>query len=222
MRTSFSRLATAAAIATASLAVAAPAWAHVSIQPPTAEAGGFTTFAVQVPNERPEPTTSVQVVFPDDRAIAYVSVEPVPGWETTVEKRKLDTPIKAEGSSIDEVVASITWSGGRIGPGEFQQFLVSAGPLPDEATTLEFKAIQTYESGEIVRWIEPTPANGEEPEFPAPTLEITSASDDIDGASDTSSSSSDGTRTLAIASAVISVLAIALAGGVLLTGRKKA
>lgn len=218
MLRSLSRSVSAAAIVAGVLVATTPAWAHVSIQPPTAQAGGFSTFAVQVPNERSEPTTSVEVVFPADAALAYVSVEPVAGWTAAVKKRKLKTPIEAEGTTIDEVVSSITWTGGRIGPGEFQQFLVSAGPLPDEATTLEFKAIQTYESGEVVRWIEPTPPNGEEPEFPAPVLEVTQG----DAADSSSSSSSDGTKALAIASGVISLLAIAMAAGALAVGRKKA
>lgn len=225
MRTSLTRLATAAAIATASLALAAPAWAHVTIQPPSATAGSFATLAVKVPNERPAPTTSVQIVFPENHPIAYVSVEPIPGWTTTVEKRTLATPIEAEGSKITEVVSSVTWSGGRIGEGEFQQFMISAGPLPTDTDSLEFKAIQTYENGEVVRWIEPTPKSGEEPERPAPVLELSEGSaDDHHGgssASDDASSSDSGTKTLAIASAAISVLAIAMAGGALLVGRKK-
>ena len=36
--------------------------------------------------------------------------------------------------------------------------------------TVDFKALQTYNNGDIVRWIEPTPAGGEEPEHPAPVL----------------------------------------------------
>ena len=215
MRNPMSRIVTAAAIVAGSLTVAAPAWAHVSIQPPTAEAGGFATFAVQVPNERAASTTSVQVVFPADQAIPYVSVEPTPGWTASVEKRTLAEPIEAEGSKITEVVSSITWTGGAIGEGQFQQFLISAGPLPTGVDALEFKAIQTYANGEVVRWIEPTPASGEEPEFPAPTLELTKGGDVTP-----SGSSSDGTKTLAIASLAISVLAVALGAGAFMVGRK--
>jgi hypothetical protein len=31
---------------------------------------------------------------------------------------------------------------------------------------------QTYSDGEVVRWIDSTPKSGEEPEHPAPTLEL--------------------------------------------------
>ena len=44
-------------------------------------------------------------------------------------------------------------------------------PIP----SLEFAAVQTYSDGEVVRWIEPTPASGEEPERPTPTLTLQAA-----------------------------------------------
>lgn len=40
---------------------------------------------------------------------------------------------------------------------------------------MTFLAVQTYDSGEVVRWIEPTPEGGEEPESPAPVLSMTGA-----------------------------------------------
>jgi hypothetical protein len=39
---------------------------------------------------------------------------------------------------------------------------------------LEFKAVQTYDNGDVVRWIESTPPGGAEPEHPAPVLTLTS------------------------------------------------
>jgi len=53
------------------------------------------------------------------------------------------------------------WSGGRIAPGQFQDFSVSADPLPQGVSQLAFKAIQTYSNGDVVRWIDvpqPRPA----------------------------------------------------------------
>jgi len=153
-------------------------------------------------------------VFPADHPIAYVSVQPVPGWTVTVEKTTLTTPLEAEGGEISEVVSSITWTGGKIGPGQFQQFLISAGPLPTDTDMLEFKAIQTYENGEIVRWIEPTPASGEEPEKPAPTLELTASSGDAHGGDtkEAASSTSDND------SNVLGIIAVVVAGLALVTG----
>jgi hypothetical protein len=36
-----------------------------------------------------------------------------------------------------------------------------------------FKAVQTYDSGEVVRWIEEAAEGAEEPEHPAPVLNLT-------------------------------------------------
>ena len=168
----------ALAAVTVLLAVAAiPASAHVTIQPPNATQGGFATEVFQVPNERDDAqTTMVEVTFPTDHPIAFVSVEPVPGWTVKVDKATLAKPIKSEGGDITEAVSKITWSGGAIEPGTFQRFPVSMGPLPD-VDSLEFKAVQTYSSGEVVRWID-VASGDEEPEHPAPVLHLTAAADE--------------------------------------------
>ena len=93
-------------------------------------------------------------------------------------KAKLATPIKTDDGEVTEAVSSITWTAvsaaSAIKPGEFDEFDVSAGPLP-KAASMEFKALQTYSDGEVVRWIEPAKADGSEPERPAPTLKLTPA-----------------------------------------------
>jgi hypothetical protein len=62
----------------------------------------------------------------------------------------------------------------RIEPGQFQQFTISAGIVPDTGKVM-MPAIQTYSDGSIVKWDQPTPASGQEPEHPAPTLYIDDA-----------------------------------------------
>ena len=114
----------------------------------------------------------MEVTLPVDHPLLFVSVQPVPGWTWKAETTKLAKPIKAFGSEHDEAISKITWSGGQIKPGEFQLFTVSAGPMPTDTKSLEFKAVQTYSNGETVRWIEATPKGGAEPEFPAPTLKL--------------------------------------------------
>jgi uncharacterized protein YcnI len=118
----------------------------------------------------------LEVTFPADHPIPFVSVQPTPGWTWSAEKVSLAKPIKAEGGSITEAVSKITWTGGQIKPGEFQLFTVSAGPLPTNTKSLEFKALQTYSNGEVVRWIESTPKGGPEPELPAPVLKLSGKS----------------------------------------------
>jgi uncharacterized protein YcnI len=165
----------ALAVAAVALVAAAPAaGAHVTVQPGEATQGGYTVVNVRVPNERDDSgTTSVEFNLPEDTPIRSVRVTPVPGWEYEMEMRELDEPMEAgEGEPVTEVVSSITWSGGVINPGEFVEFPVSLGPLPEDVDELMFPSIQTYESGEVVRWIEPPAEDGSEVEHPAPLLSL--------------------------------------------------
>jgi uncharacterized protein YcnI len=146
---------------------ASEAAAHVTIDGEGVQ-GGFATFSFNVPNERPDAaTTELRVQVLAD--LPFVSVQPKPGWTAEVAMRTLDEPIEGEGEEITEVVDTITWTGGRIEPGQFDLFGVSAGPLPEEDSLL-FPATQIYDSGEEVVWDEPPLASGDEPERPAPEL----------------------------------------------------
>jgi uncharacterized protein YcnI len=138
------------ALAGAIVAAFAPAaLAHVTVQPSEAVVGTFSRFVVRVPNERPDAdTTKVVVQMPP---LAFVSFEPKDGWKRKVKMVELDEPLEAFGQEITEAVGRVTWKGGRIGPGEFVEFGFSAR-MPDAQETLEFDALQTYSSGEVVRW----------------------------------------------------------------------
>jgi len=161
-----------ATIAVVSFATAASA--HVTVNPDEAEQGGFTKVSFRVPNERDDAsTTKVQVDLPADHPLAFVSVRPVPGWSVKVEKSKLKTPLKAEGSTITEAVSRITWTGGKIDAGQFQEFDVSMGQMPTDTDHLTFKAEQTYTGGEVVKWDQEQQPGQEEPEHPAPVLKLT-------------------------------------------------
>jgi periplasmic copper chaperone A len=161
------------AVVAGAVLIPGPALAHVTVDPDTAEAGGYAKLAFRVPNERDDAsTTRVEVVFPQDAPLGHASVKPIPGWTSTTTMKKLAEPIMSGDSEITEVVSSIVWKGGSIRAGEFQEFEVSAGRLPEGEATLAFKALQTYSSGEVVRWIELPVAAGEEPENPAPMLTV--------------------------------------------------
>jgi Domain of unkown function (DUF1775) len=58
---------------------------------------------------------------------------------------------------------------------QYLNFPVSAGPFPEDADRLVFKAVQTYSNGEVVRWIQDAPEGRPEPERPAPILTLTPA-----------------------------------------------
>jgi uncharacterized protein YcnI len=163
--------------AAAALALLAPAaaQAHVTLQPSTAQAGGYTRLDVRVPNERDDAaTTKVDVQLPP--GFISASYEPLPGWDVKVTMGKADEPIDAgEGLKSDTQVSRITWTGdgkqGKVGPGEFQDFGLSL-KMPDAAAgeKLTFKALQTYDDGQVVRWIGP-----EDADEPAPVVTLTAA-----------------------------------------------
>lgn len=151
--------------------------AHVTVNPGTAQQGGYTKVSFRVPNERDNAsTTQLEVDFPIDHPIASVETRAVPGWSSTVQKTTLAKPITTDDGQVTEAVSKITWTGGRIPPGMFEDFDVSLGPLPTDTHELVFKALQIYDNGEVVRWIDTVPPGAPEPAHPAPVLTLTPAS----------------------------------------------
>lgn len=192
-----SRIAAAGAVAaSAVLAVSAPAFAHVSVQPEgEAAKGGYAVVDFKVPNERDDASTNkVEVNFPTDHPLASVMPQPLDGWAVKVTKSKLAKPLTMHGEKISEAVSKVTWTatGKGIEPGFFQKFPLSVGALPEDTDELVFKAIQTYDNKEVVRWIEPQQEGQEEPENPAPVLTLSDASaEGHHGSSSTAKDASD-------------------------------
>ncbi|MBG6102602.1 uncharacterized protein YcnI [Micromonospora vinacea] len=182
--TRFRRTATAAAAlaftaaATAVLGFAGPASAHVTVNPKEAAQGGYARVAFRVPNESDSASTvKLEVVLPENAPVGSVSTMPVPGWTVATEKRKVDPPIEVHGSQLTEAVSKITWTasgGAGVKPGQFQEFPVSLGPLP-QVDSMVFKTLQTYSDGNISRWIDEPAPGAEEPEHPAPVLTLAAA-----------------------------------------------
>ncbi|HEX4688716.1 MAG TPA: YcnI family protein [Nocardioides sp.] len=212
-------LGTLASVASVCLVlVAAPGWAHVTVNPDTATQGGYTALSFRVPTESDSAsTTKVQVFLPQDHPLASVSVKPHPGWHAKVVTKKLATPLSTDDGPVTEGVFSVTWTpDGRqhaIAPGEYDEFDISVGPLPD-VSSLTFKALQTYSDGTVVRWIDPPAAEGQpEPEHPAPTLTLVPASDQgAEATNPAEGGDGDGTATTAL---VLSIVAVLLGGGAL-------
>ncbi|MFD6365155.1 YcnI family protein [Streptomyces roseolus] len=180
-----SRVALAAGTAAASVVLlSGTAFAHVSVQPQgEAAKGGYATVNIKVPNERDNASTvKLEVSFPLDHPLASVMPQPVPGWKAEVTKAKLNKPLTLHGKQINEAVSKVTWTadGSKIGPGQFQQFPLSLGQLPEDADQLVLKAVQTYDNDEVVRWIEEQKGS-EEPQNPAPVLKLSAAGDDHHG-----------------------------------------
>ncbi|QKG24110.1 YcnI family protein [Actinomadura verrucosospora] len=174
-RTHARRLGTLASLTGLGLiALATAASAHVTVNPKTAEQGSYAKVSFRVPNEEDKASTTKLVVnLPTDHPVMSVSVRPVPGWTAKVVTSTLPKPVKTEGGELTKAATQIIWTGGKIEPGQFQEFDVSLGPLPTDTDTMTFKADQTYSDGQVVKW-EQDPGDGSaEPEHPAPTLKLT-------------------------------------------------
>ncbi|HET7068570.1 MAG TPA: YcnI family protein [Nocardioides sp.] len=206
----------AAVVAACLLLLAAPGWAHVTVNPREAVQGGYTALSFRVPNETDDTsTTKVEVFLPQEHPLASVSVRPHPGWHAKVVTKKLATPLSTDDGEVTDGVYSITWTPDRakdaLQPGQYDEFDVSVGPLP-EVSSLTFKTLQTYSDGTVVRWIDQPAAAGQpEPEHPAPVLTLLPAS--ADPASASAGSESDGSDGTATTALVLSIVALLLGAG---------
>jgi uncharacterized protein YcnI len=201
----------------------------VTISPASAPKGSDAVLAFNVPDESDTlSTTQVAIFFPTDNPIAEALVEPIPGWTAKVATMKVTKAIQTDAGPVTEAVKSVTWSGGNIVPGDFQQFTVSVG-LPD-ASSLEFKALQTYSDGSVTHWIEETPAGGPEPEHPAPVLTLTAgeaATPTTTAATPAASTKGlakktdvDSAKTLSVVGIVVGGLGLVVALGAFVLGRR--
>ena len=176
------RLALVAAASVGLLAASAGvASAHVTVSAPGAAAGGYSVLTFRVPTESATASTvKVTVSLPTSTPLASVSVQPIPGWTVAAPEKPLAKPIATDDGQVTSAVTEVTWtaaSGGGLKPGEFGQFLLSVGPLPD-VPQLAFPTVQTYSDGSEVDWIEQAAAGSSaEPEHPAPVLMLTGSAD---------------------------------------------
>jgi uncharacterized protein YcnI len=155
---------------------AAGASAHVTIAADKATQGDYAALVFRVPNERDNAdTVKIDVRLPPDRPLASVHVKPHPGWSYEIRKTRPATPVEADGAKVTEVVSEIVWTAddpkAGIRPDEYDEFAISAGPLP-KSDSMIFKTLQYYSDGEVVRWIQEPLPNAAEPERPAPVLKL--------------------------------------------------
>jgi uncharacterized protein len=176
------RIVLATALAGAILfALAAPAAAHVTVDPPSVPKGSTLKLSFLAPNEEPNlKMTKLQIVFPTppQTPIATVNVEPLPGWTARVTLLTLTKPIVTDDGTIKKVVQEIDWTAKTpadgIGANQFGEFIIDADGLPTNEDQVVFKAIQTYSNGVQVKWIDPVTPNGPAADHPTPILELTS------------------------------------------------
>jgi uncharacterized protein len=223
------------------------AQAHVSLHPNTIPAGAFVTLNVRVPSEREGADTyKLATLIPP--GFTEVDTQAVPGWSVKKITRKLATPIQTDDGPVDEEVSQIIWTGdhsplGRLRNGQFIQFPLSIAMPSDVAAgqSLQFKTLQYYSDGTVVRWIGPPSA-----EYPAPTVNVTpkgGAIEDVaggeagpapgqtpSGQGDTGSGSGSSSATttnggagkgLALAALIVGALGLLAGIGALLTARRR-
>jgi periplasmic copper chaperone A len=105
--------------------------------------------------------------------------------------------------------------------------------MPSDVEELVFPAVQIYSSGEEVRWIEPMPASGEEPEHPAPTVALVAATSGesagtVEGEEaatvadeDEDDDDSDTATVLSIVALVVGALGLVVGGAALVVSRRR-
>jgi len=150
----------------------AGAGAHVRLLPEEVEAGTYTVFQVNVPNESPNlATTKVVVEFPP--GFGYALYRPVAGWSGKVTMTKAAKSIIG-GRETPPRVARVTWTaeerGAEIQPQQFEEFPVAVQVPEEVGETLTFRALQTYENGDVVRWVGAPSSRS-----PAPQVLVTAA-----------------------------------------------
>jgi uncharacterized protein YcnI len=118
---------------------AAPAAAHIQVRPNTAAPDDTVLWEVLVPNEREQSTTRVEVAIPP--GVIPFSYAETPGWRRSLTLEP------------DDSVGSITWRG-RLRSDGFARFAFLASTPPKDGE-IAWKAIQTYDDGQKVRWIGP-------------------------------------------------------------------
>lgn len=114
--------------------------AHVTVSPNEAVQGSYQKFVIKVPTEKEIPTTQVEVKF-DTSNVKVSSFEPKPGWT-------YETGKDEQGN-----ITSVIWKaqGDGIKKNEFVEFSMQ-GKIADHASSITWKAYQTYSDGSIVEW----------------------------------------------------------------------
>jgi uncharacterized protein YcnI len=151
-------IASGVAAAAALVAGATPAAAHNEWEPSTAAPGSVVDLTLFVEGEQPDAgTTTVELFFP--APITVAALPAVPGWTATPMEGQLGGP-----------ASGVTWAGGPA-PGDLE-LPIRLGPLPGDPGRLQFKTVQTYDNGEVDRWIDEWPEGAPEPPAPGPVLDL--------------------------------------------------
>lgn len=160
--------------------------AHVTLNLNQSEPGSYDKYDVRVPVEQDNNTVKVELNVP--KGVNVANVAPVEGFKHQFKKDKKGN------------ITKITWkaTGKGIGPNEFIEFPIVAANPEDEGT-FKWKAYQTYDNGDVVKW-----TGKENSEHPAPTTTVKKGASSNDNKSEASTSNGGGS----IALWIVSIFAI--------------
>jgi uncharacterized protein YcnI len=201
--------ATGAAMSIGLLAGAAPAWAHVHVDADNPTPGSESVLTFNVPNESEKGafTTQLSVALPN---VESASTEAMPGWTARLDR-----------DAAAGTTRSVTWTaapGTGIAPDQFALFRISV-KLPG-TQTVSLPATQTYSDGTVVKWDQPTPPGGAEPEYPVPEVALTGTkADDHVAGSPTAQTAAPDNAARWLSGGALAVAAIALATALLVRRR---
>lgn len=185
MKSIITRAATGAGLA--SLALAAPAAAHITADPSEAALDGYATLSFQVPHGCEEsPTTQIRIKIPP--SVASVTPALTPNWTIATKEGKKD-PVELHGEKITRGISEVTYSAKQPLPPDRLDFLPMSLKMPagKPGESIYFPTIQKCVRGET-RWIQ-IPAEGESEddlESPAPALVLTAAEGEHGGGTEVS------------------------------------
>ena len=191
------RISTVAAAVVALVALAAPAFAHVTANPSEGPQEGRVTTFFNVghgcDSDGPN-TTQLSIQIPE--GVIGATPEDEPGWTAETKMRKLDEPIEGEGEEITEVVSEVIWTADEpLDEHAFRQFGIGLNIAAPGEEVLYFPTVQQCEEGAI-RWVN-IPDSLEawgDTEDPAPYLELAPAEEE--GATDTAALTEDDVRAI--------------------------
>ena len=167
------RILTRAAAAGAMLAaMAAPAFAHITLEVPQAAIGGGYKAVLRVPHGcKGSATTAIALKVPE--GFLSAKPQPKPGWTLDIKTGDYAKSYTLYGSPVNSGAVEISWSGGNLPDNEYDEFVVNgtlAGDLKP-GDKLYFPVVQTCSTGED-DWIK-IPVDGQaEPDTPAPGLKL--------------------------------------------------
>lgn len=152
------------------IAIAQPAFAHISLEVAEAVPGATYKAVLRVPHGcNGKATTAIRVKLPDGTFNAKPM--PKPGWELTTEDGPYAKAYSSHGAEVTSGVLEISWEGGELPDAWYDEFVFRVAIDPELApgTVLHFPVLQNC-GDEEEAWIDTTGA--EDADMPAPSLTL--------------------------------------------------